>query len=128
MIMQSKMGIWSIFITAVRQREVRHQCAPDAHYVVVKVKIILPLKTRSYLNNRADISIGGGCVTVRECAEEGIVSIDWVDTHIRVCDAELCNDECEDCECNDSAASILSVSTALNLVMILKLSSNLLYP
>jgi len=93
-----------------------HRCATEGGAT--------PMRTRCSLC----CGEGGGCVTVRECAEEGIVSIDWVDTHIRVCDAELCNDECEDCECNDSAASILSVSTALNLVMILKLSSNLLYP
>ena len=64
------------------------------------------------MNNRANISIGGGCVTLRECAEEGIVSNDGVDTHIRVCEAGLCNDEelcnVEDCECNDSAASSTS--------------------
>ena len=41
-IMQSKMGIWNTFITAARQREVRHQCAPDVLYVVEKVNIILP--------------------------------------------------------------------------------------
>ena len=43
MIMQSKMGIWSIFITSVRQREVRHHYAPDALYVVEKVNLNLPL-------------------------------------------------------------------------------------
>ena len=43
MIMQYRMGIWSIFITAVQQREVQHQCAPDALYVVEKVKTMLTL-------------------------------------------------------------------------------------
>ena len=41
---------------------------------------------------------------MRACAEEVTESYDPVDAHIRVCDAELCNDECEDCECSDSAA------------------------
>ena len=127
MIMQTQMGIWSIFITVVRQREVRHHCAPDALYVVEKVKPISPIKGPN-VNNRANISTGGGCVSVRACAENGTVSYDPVDAHIRVCDAELCNDECEDCECSDSAASILSITKALNLAMMLKFLSNLLYP
>ena len=44
---------------------------------------------------------------MRECATESIGSSNGVDTHIRVCETELCNDEelCNavDCECNDSA-------------------------
>ena len=73
---------------------------------------------------------GGGCATLRECADEGIVSSDGVDTSIRVCEAELCNDEglcnVEDCKCYNSAASILSLSTSLNLTLMLSFLSNLL--
>ena len=69
---------------------------------------------------------------MRECATESTVSSDGVDTHIRVCETELCNDEelcnVEDCECSDSAASIMSMGKALNLAMMLKFLSNLLYP
>ena len=114
MIMQSKMGIWSIFTTAVQQKEVQLQYAPGVLYVVAKVTLFH--LTGPHFDKEAYFSVGGGCATVRECAQEGIVSNDGVDNSIRVCEAELCNDEelcnVEDCKCNDSVLTTTTSSAA----------------
>ena len=120
MIMHSKMGIWITSIIAVGLREEQHLCAPDALYVVEMVKIMMPHEKKFECNNKTNISTDGGCATVRECAEEGFVSSNGVNSQICVCETERCNDQpTEDCECSDSAAPTLSVNTFFNLAKFL---------
>ena len=63
---------------------------------------------------------------MRECAYEGSVSYDPVSANIRVCEDEMCNASCEDCECSGSAVFAWQSKSALCLVLVLILLSYLI--
>ena len=56
---------------------------------------------------------------MRECAYEGSVSYDPVSANIRVCEDEMCNASCENCECSGSAVFAWQSKSTLCLVLVL---------